>query len=73
MKTAWITVYYHSIDNHQDHRRFKTLVEAQEWAQHWVGRWPTIGHFCGYAISDDGIGKITVDGCKITELFPEAE
>ena len=28
------------------------------------------GETHGYAVSDDGVGKITVTGCELSDLFP---
>ena len=66
-------VMYSSIDRCHKRRTFTTLAEAQEYAQEWIGRWPSISRTFGYAVSDDGIGKITVSGCDIHELFPGVE
>jgi len=65
-----ITIYYESIDRCHKRKTFNNLAEAQEYAQEWVGKHPTISSTFGYAVSDDGIGKITCNGCGIFELFP---
>jgi len=65
-----VHVSYSSIDNFHRTRSFKTLENAQNFAQKWIGETPEFG--TGYAISDDGIGKITVNGATIAELFPKA-
>ena len=62
-----IRVTYSSIDRVRKTRTFKTLAGARKYAQHWVGATPEFGH--GYAISDDGVGKIEVRGCSLAELF----
>lgn len=64
-----IIITYESIDRYKTHRGFTYLSSAQRWAQKWIGKAPTLGST--YAISDDGIGKITVTGCTLKELFPE--
>jgi len=66
-----IRVVYSSIDHCRKVRSFKTLTGARKFAQLWVGQHPTIGS-C-YAVSDDGVGKVTVDGCTLRDLFPEPE
>ena len=66
-----ITVWYHSIDGVYKHRVFKNLDEARAYAWHWIGKHATTSMTFGYAVSDDGIGKITCSGCKINDLFPE--
>jgi len=63
-----IRVRYESIDHFSKTRRFKTLKGAQKFAQHWVGETPEMGSF--YAVSGDGIGKITCEGCRLLDLFP---
>lgn len=64
-----IKVTYESIDGVCKTRKYKTLRGAQAFAHKWVGKHPDIGGW--YAVSFDGIGKITVDGCSIHDLFPE--
>ena len=63
-----ITVSYLSIDRFRKTRRFKTLAGARKFAHNWIGEAPTLG--AGYAISDDGVGRITVQGATLAELFP---
>jgi hypothetical protein len=65
-----IVVRYSSIDRYRERRTFKTLKGAQRYAQHWIGAHPSLGGW--YAVSDDGVGKIEVDGCALRELFPPA-
>lgn len=62
-----ITVLYESIDRFRKKRTFKTLEGARKFATHYVGEDADIGSF--YAVSCDGVGKITVDGCTLRELF----
>jgi len=67
----FIKVTYQSIDRVRITRPFKTLTGARRFAQKYLGLHPTLG--CGYAISDDGIGKITVEGsATLRDLFPES-
>lgn len=69
-----ITVTYRSIDRVRITRGFKTLPGARRFALKWVGTSYEIG--CGYAVSYDGIGKITVKGVTLAALFgtePAAE
>lgn len=66
-----ITVYYESLDRCSKTRKFKTLAGAQRFAQKWVGKHPEIG--TTYAVSGDGIGKITVVGASLADLFPAAD
>lgn len=62
-----ITVTYRSIDGVRKTGNFKTLAGASKFAAHWVGKDADIG--CGYAVSFDGIGKVTVTGVSLKELF----
>jgi hypothetical protein len=64
-----IKVTYRSIDRFSKTATFKTLKGAQRFAQKWVGETPDVGRF--YAVSFDGIGKITCDGCLLVDLFPK--
>lgn len=64
-----IRVVYRSIDRFRQARKFKTLAGAQKYAQGRIGEHPEIGS--DYAISGDGIGKITVEGASLAELFPQ--
>jgi hypothetical protein len=77
-----IRVCYSSIDRFRKVATFKTLAGARKFAQKWVGQHPEIGSH--YAVSGDGVGKITVEGLlsdpqnpevfnraiRITDLFP---
>lgn len=63
-----ITVRYSSVDGFYQTRRFERLSAARRHAQKWVGEFPEIG--TDYAISDDGVGKITVEGVTLNDLFP---
>lgn len=66
-----ITVTYQSIDRYRKRRTFKTLAGARKFAVNWVGENPEMGST--YAVSGDGIGKITVDGATLRELFSKEE
>jgi len=65
-----ITVRYSAVDGYSATKRFASLQEAQKFARKWVGDHPEIGR--NYAISDDGVGKVTVSGASLAELFPPA-
>lgn len=64
-----IRVVYSAVDGANAVYRTYDLPKAQAFAQKWVGETPSIG--TGYAVSDDGIGKITVSGCELLDLFPK--
>jgi hypothetical protein len=63
-----IAVSYDSIDRFHKRRVFRTIEGARRFAHRHVGPHPDRGSF--YAVSDDGIGKITVTGLSLDELFP---
>jgi hypothetical protein len=65
-----IAVRYSTVDRFSEIKRFTTIEAARKFAQRWIGATPEIGW--GYAISDDGIGKIEVRGARLADLFPEA-
>jgi hypothetical protein len=65
-----IKIRYSTVDRHSETREFDAIEPAREFAQFWLGRHPEMGR--GYAISDDGIGKIEVIGVSLATLFPEA-
>jgi len=67
--TRNIKVSYRSIDRCSKNRSFKTLEGAQKFAQEWVGETPEMG--TSYTVSGDGIGRITVEGATLRELFPK--
>ena len=63
-----ITITYSSIDGASKTRKYWSLKGAQKFAQEWIGETPTLGRT--YAISDDGVGKIEVEGVSLQDLFP---
>lgn len=63
-----ITVTYTSIDRCRKRRVYKTLEGARKFAHEWVGPHPDMG--TGYAVSDDGVGKVEVSGASLADLFP---
>lgn len=65
-----IRFVYSSIDGVFRHMVFETKTAARDYAQSMLGRFPEIS-MAGYAVSDDGIGKIS-DLKNITwvDLFP---
>lgn len=65
-----IKVCYQSVDSYGriTTRTFKTLAGARAYAVRMVGKHPEFGSH--YAVSRDGIGKITVaEGCTLVDLF----
>lgn len=68
--TPTIRVRYESIDHFRKTRRFATLAGAQRFAHHLVGPHPDISETFRYAVSDDGIGKVTVEGATLADIFP---
>ena len=65
--TTDITVFYWTIDGVGIRKTFGALESAREWAQDWVGANADLGSY--YAVSPDGIGKITCEGVTIRQLF----
>lgn len=68
-----IVVRYSSIDRCHKRGTFRTLAGARKFAHRWVGPHPDVSLHFGYAVSDDGIGKVTWEGCTADELFPEVD
>jgi hypothetical protein len=64
-----IMILYSSIDGIHRLTRFTSLAAAKEYAHKWIGKSPCLSPY--YAVSDDGIGKIMVTGCTLSELFPD--
>ncbi len=64
-----IIVRYRSLDRYSERRVFKTLAGARRYAHKWIGAHPDLGRF--YAVSEDGIGKIEVEGATLADIFPE--
>jgi hypothetical protein len=63
-----IKVRYSSIDGFSKTAKFKTMNGARKFAHKWVGEHPEIGSH--YAVAGDGVGKVTVEGTTLAELFP---
>lgn len=66
---AVITVSYSSIDGFNRSKRVATVAGARKFAQHWLGTAVEIGR--GYAVSFDGVGRVTVQGASLDDLFPQ--
>jgi len=62
-----ITVHYDAVDGYHEKRSYSTVEKARNYAWKWVGKHPEVGF--GYAVSTDGVGKVSVDGITIEELF----
>lgn len=65
-----IIVIYRSADRCYIKNKYATLRGARTFAQRYVGPTPTLGS--NYAVSDDGIGTIYVEGCSLRDLFPNS-
>ncbi len=63
-----ITIRYTSCDRVSETRRYLTLAGAQRYAHGRVGEHPELGGW--YAVSGDGVGKVTVTGITLARLFP---
>jgi hypothetical protein len=64
-----IKVRYTTIDRYKETKSFSTLRGARAYAQKWVGRNPDMGSH--YAISDDGVGKITMEWISFEPIGTE--
>mgnify|MGYP005830341315 FL=1 len=64
-----ITIRYSAVDGYRETRRFKTLQGAQRYADKMLGI-PEFGSY--YAVSQDGIGKITAT-ISLRALFPNVQ
>jgi hypothetical protein len=62
-----IVVSYRAVDGYRAKRKYKSLAGARKYAVERVGPNPDFGSH--YAVSDDGVGVIEVDGCSLKELF----
>ena len=67
MGTMPIKVSYLACDGYKKTRSFRTLKGARAFAENWVGKSPDFGSF--YAVSSDGVGRVTVSGVTLRELF----
>jgi len=68
-----IIVNYSSVDGFSRRGVFATLEGARRFAWKWVGENAEVSWTFGYAISDDGIGKVRVKGdATIFDVFPRA-
>lgn len=61
-----IKLRFSSLDGARWTKTFKTIEGARKAALHQIGP-PEIGST--YAVSGDGVCKVTVEGCTIKELF----
>lgn len=52
--------------------KYKTVKGARKFADEWLGSNFEISESFGYAISGDGITKLTIEGATWGELYPEA-
>ena len=64
-----INIYYSAVDGFTKEARFSELGDAQQYAQHWLGKSPEQAGM--YAVSADGVAKIVVEGASIHDLFLE--
>ncbi len=64
-----ITVYYRAIDGYTETGLFTNLEDATVYAHNKVGVKADLGF--NYAVSFDGVGKVTVVGCALTDIWKE--
>lgn len=65
-----IRVTYRTIDRFSKSRSFKTIAGARAFAGRCVGKTPEVSSGFNYAVSYDGVGKITAN-IPVRELFPD--
>ena len=65
-----IKLRFQSSDGHRWGARFTTLAGAQKKAAYHLGETPTFGR--GYAVSDDGVCTVRIEGATLAELFPRS-
>ena len=63
-----IAVRYEATDGVKVSKTFKAVAAASKFARKYIGDHPEMG--MGYAIAADGVGKVSVTGCELAELFP---
>src|SRR5262245_12140880 len=69
-KAGPIRVRYEAVDGAGAVKTFKTIAAARRFAHYYVGANAEVSTM-GYAVSSDGVGKVTVSGAAtITDLFP---
>jgi hypothetical protein len=66
-----IKVLYRSCDGYYQDAMFDNIEEAQGHAQYWLGKHPDLAGW--YAVSNDGIATIQVEGTTLDALFPPPE
>ncbi len=65
---ARIIVTYSSVDGVKRTEIFTDIEQARSFAHEWVGPHPDLGR--SYAVSNDGVGKIVVNGATLNDIFP---
>jgi len=65
-----IKVHYTASDGYRETKSFRSIVGASRYSRKTIGDFPEMGSY--YAVSGDGVGKITCEGCKLSDLFPGA-
>jgi len=66
-----ITLKYLAVDGFRTEKTFSSLKEAQEFAVLWAGARCEVGRT--YAITYDGVGRLTWTGVTAEELFPKED
>jgi len=64
-----ITLHFSTIDGVRKTHRYSTIAGARKKALHWVG--PVDSTSGSYAVSSDGVVKVTCEGCTLAELFSD--
>jgi hypothetical protein len=69
-KGARITVIYESVDGVRKRKTFSDIARASKWAQEMVGADADIDSGY-YAVDAYGVGKVTVEGATLADLWPQ--
>jgi len=64
-----IKVRFATLDGIRKTKSFKTLAGARKATWAWAGKDCEVGS--SYAISSDGVVRVTVEGCSLAELFSD--
>jgi hypothetical protein len=64
-----IKLRFTTLDGIRKTKKFKTLAGARKAAHDWVGKSAEIGST--YAISGDGVVKVTTEGCSLFDIWPD--
>ena len=64
-----IKITWSAVDGYHQSKVCNTIEEAREFAHHWAGEHCDVG--TTYAVANDGMGTIRVEGCYIRDIYPQ--